>query len=769
MTAELLAPAGDIESGYAAFAYGADAVYLGLGRFSARAEATNFTPEELKDLTGYARSLNKKVLAAVNTVIYDSEIPALIDALSDIAEAKVDGVIVQDWGVARLIKRYFPSLRLHASTQAAAHNKEGVRVLRDFGFKRVVIARETSLAEIEEIKKSVPGIELETFVHGALCYCYSGLCMFSGTYAGRSANRGKCVYPCREEFLIEGMKKHPFSMKDLALGENVRALVKAGVNALKIEGRKKSPLYVAAVTDYYRSILDGETDRRVLEEKLNNVRCIFSRPTTTLYLNGIKDRAAPVDPDFVGHRGLPLGSIERIVAVEGKRAVRFKTSRPVARYDGIQIDAEGRERPFGFSAERLRVGKKDVFRAETGSIVDAVLPDSAPYLKEGAAVYLASASAVKSAYPFDMPKAGEYLPRAPADVSVFIGSDGLSAVWEDVCVKASVSLTPAKNPSLVEKSVRDAFEKTGGTEIALHSLTIENPSALFVPISSLNALRRELYEKVSERLKRRRSEEREKIKACILEAENVSETVSANGFSYFVKTDDPLIFSAFSDDDLKKVKEAVVDISADFSELPFPPEKVRLALPAVAREKETAAVVKAVERAYADGYRRFEVSNVWGPDVLKKFDGINLAFDWAIYAANVPAAATLAEFGTGYFTVSPETDTPERLFSAFPDRALAIIYQDIPLFVSETCPRAAAHGKCQNCGGNYREYVSSRYGKFLSVAKNCRQYLLSEKPRVKKAEAVKAGAKLLRLDFLYRKTAPEDAASIFRRLSEETP
>lgn len=769
MTAELLAPAGDIESGYAAFAYGADAVYLGLGQFSARAEATNFTPEELKNLTGYAHFLHKKVLVAVNTVIYDSEIPALLDTLSDIAEAEADGVIVQDWGVARLIKRYFPSLRLHASTQTAAHNKEGVKALRDFGFKRVVLARETSLTEIEDIKKSVPDIEIETFVHGALCYCYSGLCLFSGTYTGRSANRGKCVYPCREEFLIEGLKKHPFSMKDLALGENVRGLVKAGVNALKIEGRKKSPLYVAAVTDYYRSILDGETDRRILAEKLNNVRCIFSRPTTTLYLNGIKDRAASVDPDIVGHRGLPLGSIERIVTVEGRRAVRFKTSRPVARYDGIQIDANDRERPFGFSAERLRIGKKDVFRADAGNVVDAVLPDSAPYLKEGAAVYLASASAVKSAYPFDMPKAGEYLPRTSVDVSVFIGANGLSAVWEDVCVKTPVSLSPAKNPALIEKSVRDAFEKTGGTEIVLNSLTVENPSLLFAPMSALNVLRRELYEKVSERLERRRSEEREERKAFILEKESVPATVSANGLSYLVKTDDPLIFSAFSKDDLQKVTEAVVNISANFADLPFPPEKVRLALPAIARGKESAVISEIVERAYAEGYRRFEVSNVWGLEALKPFDGISLAFDWAVYAANVPAAATLTEFGKGYFTVSPETDTPEKLFAAFPDRALAIIYQDIPLFVSETCPRATAHGKCQNCGGNYREYISSRYGKFLSVAENCRQYLLNEKPHVKKAEALKAGAKLLRLDFLYRKTAPEDAVAIFRRLSEGTP
>ena len=149
MTAELLAPAGDIESGFAAFEYGADAVYLGLGQFSARAEATNFTPAELNALCGFARTANKKVLVAVNTVIFDSELPALIETLSDVSDAKADGVIVQDWGVARIVKKYFPRLRLHASTQMAAHNKQGVEALRDFGFKRVVLARETSLEEIK--------------------------------------------------------------------------------------------------------------------------------------------------------------------------------------------------------------------------------------------------------------------------------------------------------------------------------------------------------------------------------------------------------------------------------------------------------------------------------------------------------------------------------------------------------------------------------------------------------------------------------------------
>ena len=267
---ELLAPAGQIESGYAAFNYGADAVYLGLTHFSARAEAQNFTPELFNGFVRYAHELHKKVLVAVNTVFFEDEKASLIDTLQVIESAKADGVIVQDLGTARLIKKYFPSLRLHASTQMAVHNRDGVEALRDMGFKRVVLARELTLDEITDICR-VPDIEKEVFIHGALCYCYSGLCLFSSIYAKRSANRGKCVYPCREVFRIDGQSKHIFSMKDLAQNENVRLLEQVGVTALKIEGRKKSPLYVGAVTDYYRSILDGEKNTKVLENKKNNI------------------------------------------------------------------------------------------------------------------------------------------------------------------------------------------------------------------------------------------------------------------------------------------------------------------------------------------------------------------------------------------------------------------------------------------------------------------------------------------------------------------
>lgn len=317
MKHELLAPAGSLEAGYAALHYGADAVYLGLTKFSARAGAENFTPEELDEFTAYAHTLGRKVFVALNTVLTEAEARELPEIFAVLRRTRVDALIVQDLGVFYLAKKMLPGMELHASTQMAVHNAEGAKFLQRLGFKRVVLARELSLREIQAVAEAAPDLDLEVFVHGALCYSYSGQCLFSALEYGKSANRGRCVYPCRAEFAVEeendnrgaredryglagncdagragqrgetegygadgtdwyglaggcgGLRSHLFSMKDLALEE---AVLKIPALSLKIEGRKKSPLYVAAVTNYYRHILDGR--KKDLKEA-EDIRQIF--------------------------------------------------------------------------------------------------------------------------------------------------------------------------------------------------------------------------------------------------------------------------------------------------------------------------------------------------------------------------------------------------------------------------------------------------------------------------------------------------------------
>ena len=398
MKHELLAPAGGLEAGYAALHYGADAVYLGLSRFSARAGAENFTPEELDELTAYAHSLGRKVFVALNTILSEAEIRELPEIFRTLAQTKVDALIIQDLGVLHLAKKLLPEVELHASTQMAVHNVAGVKFLQRLGFKRVVLARELSLAEIKEIAAAAPDVDLEVFVHGALCYSYSGQCLFSALEYGKSANRGRCAYPCRGEFSVaekEGagcLKSHLFSMKDLALEEEV---LQIPALSLKIEGRKKSPLYVAAVTNYYRHILDGR--KKDLHEA-EDIKQIFSRPWCRFHFNE-KDKDV-VDRQFVGHRGLPVGKVEKA----GKNRITVKIAHAVARYDGVQIDVPGSEKPFGFGIKNLYLKGKPALEASAGQTVELGLPEEHPYLPAGAPVYLASSSAVKGRYTYSRPK-----------------------------------------------------------------------------------------------------------------------------------------------------------------------------------------------------------------------------------------------------------------------------------------------------------------------------------------------------------------------------
>ena len=226
---ELLSPAGSFETALAAFQAGADAVYLGLDAFSARADAVNLSPEQLRQLIAYAKPRGRKVYVTFNTVIDDADLPAAVERLAILDELQPDGLIVQDLGVACIIRSHFPSLALHASTQLVAHNLEGVLAMKELGFTRVVLARELSLEEIRSISKRA-GIETEVFVHGALCYSVSGLCLFSAMEKNRSGNRGKCAYCCRLPYTDStGAKTLPFSMRDLRLDDCLEGLKDAGV------------------------------------------------------------------------------------------------------------------------------------------------------------------------------------------------------------------------------------------------------------------------------------------------------------------------------------------------------------------------------------------------------------------------------------------------------------------------------------------------------------------------------------------------------------
>lgn len=271
MKVELLSPAGNYESFLGAVNAGADAVYLGGEKFGARAYASNFSEEELCRALRYAHLGNRKIYLTLNTLVKESEFSELYHYLHPFYEEGLDGIIVQDLGVFSYLKETFPGLPLHVSTQATVTGVSGASFLHDLGAQRIVPARELSLEEIITIKKQVP-IELETFIHGAMCYCYSGQCLFSSIAGGRSGNRGRCAQPCRLPYQVNQSKEEAYylSLKDMCTIQHLPQLMEAGIDSFKIEGRMKKPEYTAGVTSLYRKYIDAYCEAPKKEYKVHN-------------------------------------------------------------------------------------------------------------------------------------------------------------------------------------------------------------------------------------------------------------------------------------------------------------------------------------------------------------------------------------------------------------------------------------------------------------------------------------------------------------------
>lgn len=294
---ELLAPAGGMEALYAAVDAGADAVYLGGSAFSARQSAKNFTDAELQQAVDYCHLRNVKVFAAVNTLVNDRELQEMEQYIGFLSQIGIDAVIVQDLGVAGLIKRIAPDMPLHGSTQMTVYDTDGALLLQSMGFKRVVLARELSREQIEKICRETD-IEIEVFVHGAICVSYSGQCLMSSFIGGRSGNRGKCAQPCRLQYTMGNKSGYLLSPKDMCLIHHLKDLEAIGVRSLKIEGRMKSGDYVGTVTSIYRKYLDsGESVPPEDYHKLENI--FYRGGFTDRYYTGKKDGSmlCPTKPD----------------------------------------------------------------------------------------------------------------------------------------------------------------------------------------------------------------------------------------------------------------------------------------------------------------------------------------------------------------------------------------------------------------------------------------------------------------------------------------
>ena len=725
---ELLSPAGDFMTAIAAFDAGADAVYCGLDNHSARAFAANFSVRELRELIRVAHSRGKKVYVAFNTVIDECDMENAIDELASLADARPDALIVQDLGVARICRNHFPELELHASTQLVAHNLEGVMALGRLGFSRVVLSRELSLEEIAAIAKRCGNIELECFIHGALCYSISGLCLFSAIEKGRSGNRGRCAYCCRQQYANEkGEKTLPFSMRDLRLGAEAAKLVECGVSSLKIEGRMKNELYVASVTKYYRDILDRAPKRSVSESDLETV---FSRRTTQLYFNGRAGcEAQAVDGESLGHIGTEIGTVKRVTKDrEGRAWLRFHTLRALERHDGLQFRIEEGDKPAGFGISDMRkaISRVNVFETPAGSDVEILLPDDrtddkcnvdfAKALKPGMKDYCSMSNAVKRMFPAPSYRPGDYKGDLKTDLKVDISEGKLSVAGKcgelEAYVEASGPFDEAKNPGKTAEAIAKAFGKTGESDYLPGEIELADESRRFVPMAVWNEVRRELYGKLDvmrmERI-RKRAESAKSEDASGNSGNAEIKTLKVNFGDNIPEGEwDEVIVAITKDDTMdnqwySSLKERMGD-------------KIRLATGVYTSEPDYQKLRRTIKNFIRGGVVKWEASDLATLSTLKECGIEDITADWTLYAFNAQALKLLSELGVRRFVASPENSRDNLQFLAESGYDVEFLaQQSTPLFISLNKP-------AETLGGEAPVRVYRRNGLYVTVKPNPRIY-----------------------------------------------
>ena len=447
---ELSLPSGSLENAINAFSAGADSVYFGLKEFSARKGAANFTISDFRKIRKAAKEKNKKIYITINTLIKDSELKSVFTTLKEIERYGVDGIIVQDLGVIRMMRRYFPSLRIHASTQLAVHTDYGVKMLKLLGAERVVLSRELSLSEIEKIRKDNPDIELKVFIHGAMCYGFSGLCMASLEKTGRSANRGECAQICRTWFTCDGKKIFPFSMKDMDAGEEILLLDKMGIDSVKVEGRMKGNEFVYYTARYYRNILDGTK-----EKDLHSYTFLREHSSGFFNYSGPGHNRL-ITENYTQHEGKDIGT----VISQSGRKLKLSLNEEIKDRDGLMI-LLGKNESYKFAAKVIRENEIQL----DGDI-------QIPY---GSHVYKISDSSI-ALKKINTDALKEEKESIEASIKIM---DGRLRVETPILKKEYEVKTEKALKEANTESIRRIFSQSTGDK-ALNIISIDNPENLYV-------------------------------------------------------------------------------------------------------------------------------------------------------------------------------------------------------------------------------------------------------------------------------------------------
>jgi putative protease len=503
---ELLAPAGSLDAARAAFANGADAIYLGVGRFNARDDGAQLSLDDLASACRIAHGRGGKVYLTLNTLVKTHELPDALELLGEAVDRGIDAVLVQDIGMVKLIRALYPSLDVHGSTQMSVHDASAARVIRDMGAERVVLARENTLDDIRAIRAEAPNVGIETFVHGALCISYSGQCFMSGMISERSANRGSCAQSCRKDYVLaeaagaELDRGYLISAKDLGAYDHLQSLADAGVGCLKIEGRKKKPEYVATVTRAYRDFLDrvekGTFEPPKIDETEPLVQ-IFSRGFTGGMFGGREGREyiTRTHPD---NHGLDLG-----VVVESRGGeIIIEVRHAVHDGDGLGFEPAAGAAP----AETVGFSVRSVRTVSEGPPIRQALAAPKPVPVGWRVVRTADVELLAGARAsFATVQTPAAVSREALQVRAFGSAGGplklaFAIEGDSEVVESTEPLRPATAHPLGEPKLREQLGRLGGTPFVLASVDARALGAgLFIPVSELNRMRQAAVAALTER------------------------------------------------------------------------------------------------------------------------------------------------------------------------------------------------------------------------------------------------------------------------------
>ena len=714
---EILAPAGSYESFHAAIVAGADAVYAGGPKFGARAFAENFTEDQLLNAIDYAHLHQRKFYLTVNTLLKDYEIEQLPEYLEPLYQRGLDAVIVQDMGVLNVVRQYFPDMDIHASTQMTITGVNGAQFLKENGAVRVVPAREISLEEVRNIK-SVTGMEMECFVHGALCYCYSGQCLLSSLIGGRSGNRGQCAQPCRLPYTVDGEKGYLLSLKDICTLDIIPDLIEAGIDSFKIEGRMKRPEYVAGVTSIYRKYVDlylknpqkpywvDDKDKEMLMD-------LFNRGGFHTGYYKQKNGRNMITIQKPNHIGVKVGTV---LSQKG-REVQMRALTDIAAGDLIEFKNE---------AQRYTTGKS----CKQGEVITILAPKGMR-LPAGEVLYRVQSPELLNTLETSYSE-GKVIEKLYGYISLEAGKAAKLVVCKDeysVEVESGQQVEAASSRPLDEERIKKQLRKTGNTEFAFDMLDVELHGEVFLPMQQLNEMRRKALEELEKKIQdsfHRKTAEKKVLQEEILDTASVKFSKKENKLSVLVETQEQLEAVLENDNSVACI---YVDSNLDTTGLDAElwngisdrihkkNIEVFLAMPRIFRNQ----TIEIFEQAYDSILTRYFdgmlIRSMEEYQFLKSknYSG-NIRLDYNLYIMNRFAKQFWKKQGITYGTIPVELNKSE-IVNLDSKQDEMIVYGYIPAMVTAQCVTSTVHGCKKDCKITM---LKDRYQNEFPVKNQCR-------------------------------------------------